>query len=502
MANVITPERDARGGGAGLSYWLGTKVLGAPLAMLPLEAQALKLAIDNRSFDPQAGSLSLAPQANRWTGVESGRSRYRVTDDKIAIVPVAGLLLDRGDWLGDLWGMATTYEGLTEQIRRIVADSEIKSVIFDIDSGGGMVSGLFDLCQDITSLAKKKPVYAIAQNCACSAAYAIAACARETFVTRNGEAGSIGVIVMHQSYQRMLDSAGIDTTIIHAGSHKAAGNPYQQLSHTARADMSATIDEIYSQFVRHVAKTRGIDEDAVRATEARVYSGQKAVDLGLADGVKSFDELLATIRKGKPPGQSRRSATSTTGANMTRRNNDDDGAQMSAADADAIISAYERGLKKANTPSGGASAAHAAAAPVPAAAPAAATPAAHAPSAGASVAHTATAQGAADATSRVQKILTSDVGKKRPQLAQHVAFNRLEMSAEDALAMLAAVPEESAADAGGLLGAMRKPGSSAGIKPDASSSATAQGQSPSAGMKSLADVVKAKTARPQIQFGR
>ncbi|MCK9911713.1 S49 family peptidase, partial [Microbacteriaceae bacterium K1510] len=88
-------------------------------------------------------------------------------------------------------------------------------------------AGMLDLVAEMGDLKKKKKVYAVAANMAASAAYAIGCTAHELYVSRQGMAGSIGVIAMHTSFARMLDQAGVDTTIIFAGDHKADGNAYQ-----------------------------------------------------------------------------------------------------------------------------------------------------------------------------------------------------------------------------------------------------------------------------------
>ena len=243
MAHIIEPDHRAHAArGPGLSYQLGAKLLGQPLAMRMAAANRLKAAIEAREFD---SSVQVAlPGLSKFAGTVDQRSRFRVTDDGVAIVPVGGLLIDRGGWLGDLGGFATSYEGLEEQIRRIEKDSAIKSVVLDIDSPGGMVAGIFDVCGLLTRLKKSRKVYALAANMADSAAYAIACVAHEVHVTRTGEVGSIGVIQYHQSYARALDASGIDTTIIFEGERKPDGNPFQQLSHGARSDMAADSADI------------------------------------------------------------------------------------------------------------------------------------------------------------------------------------------------------------------------------------------------------------------
>lgn len=244
-----------------LAFALGVKFKNQPLAMLPAHAVALHRAIAAGAFDVPASS---SPSASKFIGTRDVASRWRVTADGIALVPVSGLLVDRGDWLGDLGGWATSYEGLAEQFRRLAKDSAIKAVVLDIDSGGGMVAGLWDACAELGKLKKAKKVYAVAANLAASAAYAIGCTAHEFYVSRAGTAGSVGVISIHQSYARALDGAGIDTTIIAAGEHKADGNPFTPLSHGARSEICREIDDTYTQFVAHVSTQRRLSDRAVR----------------------------------------------------------------------------------------------------------------------------------------------------------------------------------------------------------------------------------------------
>jgi signal peptide peptidase SppA len=466
MADMIEPERSARPGGPGLSYWLGTKFANQPLAMQLSAARWLESQIRERAFDSQ---IDLG--ASKFIGTRDHRSGYRVTDEGIAIVPVQGILVDRGDWLGDMGGWATSYEGLAEQFRRLGKDEAIKSVILDIDSAGGMVAGMLDVAAgELSDLKKKKRVYGIAANMAFSAAYAIGCVAHELFVTRSGGAGSIGVIAMHMNYGGMLEKSGVEPTILYAGSHKPDGNPYQPLSHAARAEWSREIDESYGLFVRHVAKHRGLDEQAVRDTEARTYMGERAVSAKLADGVKSFEELLEHIRKGS--GSSARGQSKTGGRTVS------DGNAPAAArpDYDAVIAAALTSIA-ANASANANPKPAAAAVETPAAAAAPAAPAAAA----------APASAAADPRARIKAILGCEAAKKRQGLANHLALET-DVSAEQAEAILNASAEEGAAAAGNPRGdalatAMANARNSGGVKPEASTVAT---------RTSLADKIAAK----------
>jgi signal peptide peptidase SppA len=235
-----------------------------------------------------------APFGSRFLGDYDWKTRCAVTEDGVAIVHVHGTLIDRGAWLGTWWGM-TSYEGLAEQLRRLGDDEDVKAILLDIDSGGGEVAGLFDVCATITETRRKKPIHAIASSMACSAAYAIGCAAQSLHVNSQGQVGSIGVISVHMSYAGMLDRSGIKPTLIHAGRWKALGNRYQDLSEEGLALLKANIDSVNDVFVAHVAKHRHISADTIRAFDARVFAGEEAVRLGLADGVARIEDLLTAV---------------------------------------------------------------------------------------------------------------------------------------------------------------------------------------------------------------
>lgn len=434
MAAIITSESAQGASGPGLSYALGAKLCNVPLYMAEKDGRLLESALRNREFDkPNGGAFG-----SKFIGSFDGRSRFRVTDDGIALVAVHGILIDRGAWLGDLYGIATSYEGLTEQFQRLAKDTAIKAVVLDIDSPGGMVAGCYDLCAELDKLKKKKPVTAVAANAAYSAAYALACCADEVYITRTGGAGNIGVIQIHQSVGRMLDQMGIDTTIICEPSDKANGYPFQPLSHGAKAELSAEVSSAYQMFVAHVAKHRGMSEDAVRGLKARSFYGKDAVEAGIADGVKSSTELVEHIGKPSKETRGRRRVSKQQthgGGRMARTDSPDDGnfeshdaAMKALAEGHTAMAAMVQAQAKAV-----ASAAPAApAVPPPPAAAVAAAPAA------------AAADKSAEKSERerISAIQNCEAAKDKPALAKHFALETDMTVAQAEAALKAAAPEK------------------------------------------------------------
>ncbi|MDR3401946.1 MAG: S49 family peptidase [Chthoniobacter sp.] len=243
-----------------------------------------------------------APEASRFVGSSVGKNGqakpYRA-EKGVAMIPVLGSLVNRGAWIGANSGM-TSYEGLAFQLDQAAADPEVRSIVLDMDSPGGEAVGAFEIADKVRNVAKSKPVVAVINGMAASAAYGIAAAATKIMISPSGVAGSIGVVLMHADYSVALDKKGIKPTLIHAGAHKVDGNPYEPLSTGVRADLQAEVDQFYSMFVSSVARGRGgrMTEKSIRATEARTFIGQKAIDAGVADQIGDIAGALAELSSG------------------------------------------------------------------------------------------------------------------------------------------------------------------------------------------------------------
>lgn len=311
---------------------------------------------------------------------------YSVSDDGILSIPVAGVLLNKFPY--QLRSYATGYEYIAEAIKRGVADNNVKGIALIIDSPGGMVAGNFELVDFIYSQRSEKPIRAFANDSAYSAAYSIASAAEEISVTKSGGVGSIGVLTMHVSYEKMLDNEGIEVTFIYAGKHKVEGNSYQKLSEAARERTQARIDKLYNIFTFTVSRNRDIKDSDVKATEALTYDAEEAISIGLADSVGSFAEEFSRFSNEITEGfsMSQQAAKVETGVSQEQHDQ-------------AVASAHSAGMQEG------------------------------------------LAQGAKQERSRVTAILSSPQAANRKQSASAVAL-RSDMTVEQATEFLASLPEE------------------------------------------------------------
>ena len=287
---------------------LASLIFNRPHAILPEAAEAIVAALDGRigEVDLDLSALGRAGDglANSFTGRpvlgdDKAPRGYRITERGAAIVPIRGELVNRGAWLGASSGLVS-YEGLRHSLRNAAADPNARSIVLDIDSPGGQVTGMAETSDLMRAIAEVKPVVAVANGLAASAAYGIASAASRIVVGRDAHVGSVGVVWLHADRSRQLDKAGIKVTLVHAGARKVDGNPFQPLPDDVRGEIQGRIDAAYDGFVGLVMAGRPqLTDRAIRDTEARLYEGRQAVERGLADDVSTFDAAVAEAEAGR-----------------------------------------------------------------------------------------------------------------------------------------------------------------------------------------------------------
>ena len=285
-----------------------TRLAGRPWAIAPGRLEGLL-----------GSALALTPGAElpSWLQEATRRQGYTVIPGSspgtggIAIVPVLGPLVARGDWLTLLLG-ATEYGAVAEAVSAAADDPAVRGILLELDSPGGEVGGLFDLVEEVAAIKARsgKPLWAVASEAALSAAYAIASAADRLYVTRTGEVGSVGVVAVHLDASGADAMAGLQWTLIHAGARKTDGNPHQPLSPQAAAGIQADVDRLYDDLVALVARNRKRGADAVRAGDAAIWRGERAIAAGFADGIGTVAQVAGELSASLEPKRLRSAAPS------------------------------------------------------------------------------------------------------------------------------------------------------------------------------------------------
>lgn len=222
----------------------------------------------------------------------------------VAIINVSGGLVSKPQ-PGLCDDGPANYQGIREAFDEQMADDNVSAIVFDLESPGGMVAGCFDLTDHIHASRGTKPIIAAVNDYAYSACYALAAACDEIWITRTGGVGSVGVVGYHIDQAGYNEKVGIKVTPIFAGAHKVDFSPHAPLSEEARDREQAEVDSLYGLFVDSVAMYRGLDADAVRATEALTYTGQAAIDVGFADHIGTLADVLASLSESDEQRQER-----------------------------------------------------------------------------------------------------------------------------------------------------------------------------------------------------
>ncbi|GFR05366.1 capsid protein [Trichonephila clavata] len=190
----------------------------------------------------------------------------------------------------------TSYEKIREEIEEALMNEEVETIILDIDSPGGEVNGIFDLSDFIYEARTKKRIVAIANDDAYSAAYAIASSAEKVLVTRTSGVGSIGVIASHIDQSGFDEKQGVKYTTVFAGKRKNDLNPHEPITSESLESLQEEVGRLYEMFVQLIARNRNLSMERIKSTEAGLYFGEKAIEIGFADEVITYSEFIENYR--------------------------------------------------------------------------------------------------------------------------------------------------------------------------------------------------------------
>jgi signal peptide peptidase SppA len=277
-----------------------SEFLTTPWALMPERLQAMAGVLTRWSAgEPPTDETMFQIQSERVLRDTRKQMAAANAGSGIAVLPLYGVVTQRGNMVDDISGPgSTSTQQFTSALRQVLTDDTVGQILIDIDSPGGSVYGVAELASEIVKARAQKPVVAVVNSLAASAAYWIGCSASEFYVTPGGEVGSIGVWQAHFDYSKALEEEGVKPTLISAGKFKVEGNPYLPLDPEAQAFMQSRVDDYYNAFVQAVAVGRGVSVDDVRngMGEGRVLGADAALAQRMVDGIASFDDVLARMQ--------------------------------------------------------------------------------------------------------------------------------------------------------------------------------------------------------------
>lgn len=273
-----------------------TATAGEALALDPGGGGLIASAIRGKQPGPQAFGF----QAERPRAIRFVPEAYRTSwgdeipssiDEGVAVLSICGPLEKDGWW----W---CSYEAIAREVGAALKHPEVRAVALKIDSPGGVAAGMGETHKALRRLQKEtgKPLYAFADEMACSAAYHLGSACKEVWTTEAGHVGSVGVILCTIDETAALEKAGLSVRYVVSGARKADLHPGQPVTDEVLEIAQAKVDKLAGQFFRAVARARGMTPEAVQALQAAVFIGDDAVSAGLADGVSSWPAFLDLVK--------------------------------------------------------------------------------------------------------------------------------------------------------------------------------------------------------------
>ena len=174
-----------------------------------------------------------------------------------------------------------TADDVVEQIEAADEDEDVEALLVELNTPGGEVVPSDDIRRAAADF--DGPTVAYATDTCASGGYWIASGCDELWAREASLVGSIGVVGSRPNAKGLADKLGISYEQFTAGEYKDAGVPLKEIEDDEREYLQGIIDGYYEQFVETVSEGRDMDPDAVRETEARVYLGDDAAEMGLVD---------------------------------------------------------------------------------------------------------------------------------------------------------------------------------------------------------------------------
>ena len=226
-----------------------------------------------------------------WLGFSQGGAGQDVSTPHTAVIEIKGEIAS---------GAEASAELIVSSLRTAFEDTGAQAVVLLINSPGGSPVQAGIINDEIRRLKvlHKKPVYAVVEESAASAAYYIAVSADKIFVDKASIVGSIGVLMDGFGFTGLMDKVGIERRLMTAGANKGFLDPFSPQTDTQRAYAQTMLNQIHQQFISAVKTGRGQRlKETPETFSGLFWSGQQAIELGLADQLGSLDFVAREVVK-------------------------------------------------------------------------------------------------------------------------------------------------------------------------------------------------------------
>ena len=198
----------------------------------------------------------------------------------------------------DLYGPILDPQLVLDKIEEAKTNSNIKGVLFSVNSPGGAVAPSVELAYAIKELNEIKPVIAYAAGTIASGSYYASIWANKIIANPGSMVGSIGVIFQGANLEELMNKIGIKTQTVKAGRFKESGTPTRAWSSLEKAELQSVIADTYNMFINDVSSARGLDpKKHTTFADAHIFTASQAKKVGLVDEVATLSYAKEELYK-------------------------------------------------------------------------------------------------------------------------------------------------------------------------------------------------------------
>ena len=227
-----------------------------------------------------------------WVGRGDKDSSIATSGRHTALVELDGVIAAEGKGSADK---------IIKALDRAFKDSNTAGVVLRINSPGGSPVQAGYINDEMKRLRAKypdTPLYVVVEDLCASGGYYVAAGADKIFVDKASLVGSIGVIISSFGFTGAMEKLGVERRAYTAGENKDLLDPFAPENPTHRAHIQKMLDEIHQQFIKVVREGRGKRlKETPEMFSGLIWTGERSVELGLADGLGSLDSVARDVVK-------------------------------------------------------------------------------------------------------------------------------------------------------------------------------------------------------------
>jgi len=253
--------------------------------MRPVEHASMMKIIERMEDMPKREGVDICGDATEFESMQ--------IQDGTAIIPIRGVMV-HGLKMAEKVDSVVCAEDIEKDIKFAMESGDVKRVVFDIDSPGGMYNGTPELGDVIAKYQGVKPMAAFTNGLMASAAYWTGITSGSVYMSRSASVGSIGVVMMWPDVSKAMEGKGVKIKVFSSGEFKGM-TPEVELTGSQEDYLQSRVMSLANEFYSHVKEARaGVNESAF---DGRTFQAAEALELGLVDGLARNVEEVISIMK-------------------------------------------------------------------------------------------------------------------------------------------------------------------------------------------------------------